>query len=251
MISRSSVTKAVQELRSHFGETQQQFAQRIKTAVVTIARWETSRPPSGEALERLLALAQSENLAECTHVFEQALKGDVEPPHATSKQTEVSIFHNNSEKLLTIALISALRDREEYGVIAESVESALQEILREYRMSFDRDDVQERVARAVVDFHGRGDTAEKIAEILDINPTTIERILLFDQFGFLPRMTASPDAGDWSSAPETNRRRSKRPGADIKRIVASPKMNRKRDRRLSTIIDRYLNSGRLQEEKEI
>jgi transcriptional regulator with XRE-family HTH domain len=46
------------DLRTALGETQQAFASRLRTAIATIARYETSRPPSGTALASLAVVAQ-------------------------------------------------------------------------------------------------------------------------------------------------------------------------------------------------
>jgi DNA-binding transcriptional regulator YiaG len=46
-VSSLTVTKAVRELRQTLHESQQSFAYRMQTAVRTIARYETVRPPRG------------------------------------------------------------------------------------------------------------------------------------------------------------------------------------------------------------
>ena len=51
--------RLVAALRKALGMTQQAFASHIKTAVTTVARWETNNPPPrGEALLKLAAVAQ-------------------------------------------------------------------------------------------------------------------------------------------------------------------------------------------------
>ena len=100
MVIRQDITKAVRQVRKHFGETQPQFAQRMKTAVVTIARWETSRPPRGESLEDFLALAKSENLADCVEVFREALSGHIEPaPSSPVLERIVSALERIADQL--------------------------------------------------------------------------------------------------------------------------------------------------------
>jgi transcriptional regulator with XRE-family HTH domain len=58
------VQKAVIALRQHLGMTQQQFAEGLDVTVVTVCRWETSRPPTGFSLFRLLFLAREHKLTE-------------------------------------------------------------------------------------------------------------------------------------------------------------------------------------------
>jgi transcriptional regulator with XRE-family HTH domain len=50
---KSKLSKAVCELRARLGSSQQSFSNRLGVALNTIARYETSREPSGEALLKL------------------------------------------------------------------------------------------------------------------------------------------------------------------------------------------------------
>jgi transcriptional regulator with XRE-family HTH domain len=60
---RTHVQQAVIDLRAALGGiTQQELAVRMGKAVVTIARWETSRPPSGPELFGLCGFALAEGL---------------------------------------------------------------------------------------------------------------------------------------------------------------------------------------------
>ena len=54
----SRLSAAVTQLRQALGQTQQQFAQTLGTAVTSIARYETSRNPSGPILVRLKDLTR-------------------------------------------------------------------------------------------------------------------------------------------------------------------------------------------------
>jgi DNA-binding transcriptional regulator YiaG len=65
-----NLSKTVWELRQHLGVTQEKFAQRLGTAVVTVARWETSRAPSTHAsLQKLYECARAEGLTgDCRYV---------------------------------------------------------------------------------------------------------------------------------------------------------------------------------------
>jgi transcriptional regulator with XRE-family HTH domain len=56
---RHSLSIAVTELRHELGETQQQFACRLGCAVTTVARYETSHPPSGKVLDNLQKIAKA------------------------------------------------------------------------------------------------------------------------------------------------------------------------------------------------
>jgi transcriptional regulator with XRE-family HTH domain len=66
------VSKAVRELRTALGETQQEFAFRVKTAIRTIARWETVQPPRGDTLKGLAYLAEKSGRLDLATVFDKA-----------------------------------------------------------------------------------------------------------------------------------------------------------------------------------
>src|SRR5947209_4539079 len=54
---KSDLSKAVRELREGMGFSQQAFSNALGVALNTIARYETSREPSGEALVKLARMA--------------------------------------------------------------------------------------------------------------------------------------------------------------------------------------------------
>lgn len=60
---RNAASRAVKELRETLGKTQQAFANEIRAAVTTVARWETSNPPPrGDTLLKLARIAYRRNL---------------------------------------------------------------------------------------------------------------------------------------------------------------------------------------------
>jgi len=61
------------KLRAALGDSQQQFANRLQTAVTTVARYETSRPPSGTALADLARLASDIGRGDLVFEFLSAL----------------------------------------------------------------------------------------------------------------------------------------------------------------------------------
>ena|ERR1017187_6798246 len=73
----SQVSQAVRKLRLALGESQQAFAYRMKAAVRTIARWETTRPPKGKALADLNRLALENCQWELGEFLSDALKKEL------------------------------------------------------------------------------------------------------------------------------------------------------------------------------
>jgi transcriptional regulator with XRE-family HTH domain len=257
MVSRRALTDAVQKLRSHFGETQQQFAQRIGAAVITVARWETSRPPSGKSLEQLRDIARSENLTGCIVAFQEALDGNIEPtPAAAAAQ----VFQNDRERVLAMALVTALRDPEQYGDATKSVESTLRKPLSDVKASLDMERVDFRIGRAITGLHAKGESPERIAETLGVNEATVQQVLMLNRFGLIPelRVVTAP----FSNAIRT-RKQMQEPKRRVRREVmrvqvpahppqlggsVQPKTVRRLRtvRKLSDVLEGYLN----QEESE-
>src|SRR5579862_6490548 len=77
-----SVSDAVRKLRKELGESQQQFAYRMKTAIRTVARYETVRPPRGRVLRQLEVIAMENNLVHLARVFRGALSQELGMPNA-------------------------------------------------------------------------------------------------------------------------------------------------------------------------
>lgn len=71
------VAEAVRGLRTALGESQQAFAYRMKTAVRTIARYETVRPPKGKALAELMQVAMETGNDELANIFRKALTEEI------------------------------------------------------------------------------------------------------------------------------------------------------------------------------
>jgi hypothetical protein len=64
-------------LRQALGESQQAFAYRMKTAVRTIARWETTRPPTGKTLNDLYRVAIESGEIGWARFFRNAIEDDL------------------------------------------------------------------------------------------------------------------------------------------------------------------------------
>ena len=75
--SKNPISEVLVQLRQALGENQQQFANRTKTAITTIARYETSRPPKGKALAQFARLANEARRPDLAARFDQALAADL------------------------------------------------------------------------------------------------------------------------------------------------------------------------------
>ena len=79
-MDKSKLTELVKELRLALGDTQQSFATRLGTAIRTVARWETIRPPHGEVLARFTLLAEEHHLTGLAANFRAALSDELGYP---------------------------------------------------------------------------------------------------------------------------------------------------------------------------
>lgn len=66
---KSELSKAVRDLRERLGESQQAFSNRLGIALNTIARYETTRDPSGQALEQLSDMAFARQYPDLGYLF--------------------------------------------------------------------------------------------------------------------------------------------------------------------------------------
>jgi transcriptional regulator with XRE-family HTH domain len=77
--TRSELSRAVVELRKALGDSQQQFAGRLRIAMTTIARYETSRPPKGKALATMARVAEEIGRKDLADEFLLALNAELGP----------------------------------------------------------------------------------------------------------------------------------------------------------------------------
>jgi transcriptional regulator with XRE-family HTH domain len=73
-----SVVRAVRELRQHFGESQQAFANRLGLSIRAIANYEKDRRPTGMALVSLARAALVAGKRDLTNTFMTALMNELE-----------------------------------------------------------------------------------------------------------------------------------------------------------------------------
>src|SRR5947209_11787397 len=71
------VSQAVRDLRHAYEESQQAFAYRTKTAIRTIARYETVRPPRGAELGQFLELAIAKGRTDLAEIFGKAMADEL------------------------------------------------------------------------------------------------------------------------------------------------------------------------------
>ena len=117
---------AVRELREALGETQEQFAARLKASVRSVARYETTRPPSGVALAKLIAIARSEGLrgSSFAEKFRTAIR--LEHPESLSVRFHGALeCKSTREWTLCRLVIAVLRDAERSEVALKAANEVI------------------------------------------------------------------------------------------------------------------------------
>ena len=95
-VHRPDVSAAVRELRSALRLTQQAFAAKLKTPLVTIARWETVQNPRGRTLNLLMALATDAGQPKLAEVFRKELFAEL--ALALRSQFQSAVRHSAKPK---------------------------------------------------------------------------------------------------------------------------------------------------------
>ena len=120
-MDREKVAETVRLLRLALGDTQQSFAYRIKTAIRTVAHYESDRPPGGRALANFASLATSHGHHEFARVFRRALAeelGTLGPGDWIPRADPQDIV----ETQWTAAILEVLRNNEYAHLIPKLVE---------------------------------------------------------------------------------------------------------------------------------
>ena len=103
------LSQSVKKLREALGQTQQQFAQTARTAITTIARYETGRAPHGRSLVRLAEIASENNLLDVAEIFRNALLKELGSWDTSGFGLSLEP-KNDDERLYVSAVLVALRN---------------------------------------------------------------------------------------------------------------------------------------------
>lgn len=113
---------ALVALRKHLGETQQQFANRLGVAVTTVARYETSNPPRGPVLEKLMKIALDAEMEDVSRMFERAALA----------HTETYVRMQTLDELTMCTAVLAIMRREKYEKVWKRLYKLLRPVLDEF-----------------------------------------------------------------------------------------------------------------------
>lgn len=102
---------ALRALRAEFGESQQRFSDRISVTVRTVARYEAQKPPTGEMLGKLAALAEEAGRPDLRAVFTNAFWRELNEEIGRKLQIEVPRLHLHYKALLWLTLNGGQRSQ--------------------------------------------------------------------------------------------------------------------------------------------
>ena len=132
------LSQAVRELRAALKLTQQGFAQRLGTAVRTIARWENNQPPHGRALVQLAQLAQAKGLQPVANKFVRVLQCELATQHA-GDEPELKGWLDG----LQLAFRYRIRHKQLWLEIAQKIIAAVDRAVRDMQEVSRQADVEE------------------------------------------------------------------------------------------------------------
>jgi transposase len=191
-----AIRQAVRRLRVALGDTQQQFANRLKLAISTVVRYELSRAPRGKALAQLERVAREHRLDECAAVFRDALLEELELDLRSVQVLPVTPFvrleglipakpETSDEKDLVTAVLYVKRQAEgPGGRLREKAKKemnlilrAIQRIRESAQSAQAANEVAVDRAEAIVRLHREGMSPEEIATKFNLTKESVEAIV--------------------------------------------------------------------------
>lgn len=172
---KNDLVEAVKALRKALGDTQRSFAERLKLAIPTVVRYESTRAPSGKALAQLAHVASSNGFHEYAAIFRRALADE------SAGEVQPRIDFSQDERDYVLGLLAALRN-DEYSELAAEVKTLLDkprrvclEILQAHR-------VARGVKRAALRLLAEGRDPNEVAEMLGTPIQQIEQLAAWQKF---------------------------------------------------------------------
>ncbi len=189
--SKNPLGSAIKALREALGESQQDFAYRMKTAIRTIARYEGERPPKGKVLAQLEQIARENGQQEIARKFRDALAAELGTLEIEGVQLDLSP-RTPTEKLWVSAVLAMLRNPEYAGEIPAAARVLRKAAAKSIKVLEDHKYALHvrKQASALLD---RGATPEQIATELRI-PLEDVRVLA----GFREMKLALDQANAWA-----------------------------------------------------
>lgn len=140
---KSKLSRALIELRSRLGESQQTFSNRLEVSMVTVSRWERDWPPRGSLLRQIRDLAREKEYSDLALIFEDHLPMTGDEISAAMNEMDVDFaaweeVRTNWTKLNEI--LETELDKKRYA----ECELLMKQLMKRYRVMIARRDRQIR-----------------------------------------------------------------------------------------------------------
>jgi len=169
------LSQAVKKLREALGQTQQQFAQTLNTAITTIARYETGRTPKGQFLSRLEAVATQNNQIELAKVFRDGLLRQLGSWDSTGYTLDLEP-RDDTERLYVASVLAVLRN-EQYAKVIPKLNRALKQAATTSIDKFDWFKRNQQAKQTAKEMARAGHTPDEIATKVDIPVDEVRQFL--------------------------------------------------------------------------
>ena len=125
------MAEAIKALRAEFGESQQRFSDRIGVVVRTVARYEVQKPPTGEMLGKLAALADEVGRPDLRVVFTDAFWRELNEEIESKLQIQIPRMRSHYKALLWLIVNGGSRSQSRMDVfLREEIARVAKEIGR-------------------------------------------------------------------------------------------------------------------------
>jgi transcriptional regulator with XRE-family HTH domain len=126
------VAEAIKALRAEFGESQQRFSDRIGVVVRTVARYEVQKPPTGEMLSKLAALADEVGRPDLRVVFTDAFWRELNEEIESKLQIQIPRMRSHYKALLWLIVNGGSRSQSRMDIfLKEEIARVAKERKRE------------------------------------------------------------------------------------------------------------------------
>jgi transcriptional regulator with XRE-family HTH domain len=164
------INDLVRKLRLALGDSQQEFAQRLNSAIRTIARWESGQSPNHKAISQLERIARERGLIDLADGFRAVLSKRIgrEFSAETEFDPTMNVPTTREEHRLVDAFLQVLR-QPGHGALASSFRESLEPVAVAREDFLEGIETHARHEAAVHLLLDRGEAPEKIASELKVD----------------------------------------------------------------------------------
>jgi len=173
------LSDSVRKLREALGQTQQQFAQTLNTAITTIARYETGRSPQGWFLARLAEVAAQNNMTELATVFRGALVKELGSWDSTGYTLALEP-KDDVERLYVSAVLAVLRNKQ-YVDLVPKLNRVLRDVAKISIEKLEWHQKSRETERLVKDMAAAGRTPDDIASRVGLPAEEVRKFLSWER----------------------------------------------------------------------